>query len=72
MTDGLITDYSSVGVDYLLVDRSIAYTMDDDKLYQNGRCFVVETVSDCMYGHQLFEFSDLWAFLNDVFNGEDV
>ena len=37
LTDALISDYSSIGVDYLIVDKPLAYTLDDYNLYKDGK-----------------------------------
>lgn len=71
VTDGLITDYSSVGVDYMLVDKPIAYTLDDYKLYKDGRGFVVSNVLDYMPGHHLYCFEDLKKFIKEIAGGID-
>lgn len=39
-TDALITDYSSVYIDYLLTDRPIGLTVDDLKVYEKNVGFV--------------------------------
>ena len=38
-TDALITDYSSVSIDYLLLNRPIFYVMNDQQAYANTRGF---------------------------------
>ncbi|AVK62718.1 teichoic acid biosynthesis protein [Lactobacillus sp. CBA3606] len=38
-TDALITDYSSISIDYLLLDRPIFYVMNDRESYSNSRGF---------------------------------
>lgn len=70
-TDALITDYSSVAIDFLLVDRPIAFTLDDFDNYKHSRGFVFENPLEYMPGHHLFEFSDMEAFLQDVSEGRD-
>ena len=39
-TDILITDYSSVGFDYLITEKPIIYTLDDYNLYSENRGFI--------------------------------
>lgn len=70
-TDALITDYSSVAIDFLLVDRPIAFTLDDFDSYKHSRGFVFENPLEYMPGHHLFEFADMKAFLEDVSEGRD-
>lgn len=38
-TDALITDYSSISIDYLLLDKPIFYVMNDQESYSNSRGF---------------------------------
>ena len=72
VTDALITDYSSVGIDYLLVNKPIAYTLDDFEIYKNKRGFVVEDPRKFMPGHHLYKYSDLLTFLEDISKGKDM
>lgn len=71
LSDGLISDYSSIAIDYLLVDKPIAFTLDDYDLYKESRGFVFENPLDYMPGHHLYSFKDLIAFIESVANGKD-
>lgn len=71
LTDALISDYSSVAVDYLLVNRPIAFTLDDYEEYKKTRGFVFENPLQYMPGHHLYTLDDLKLFLSDVSNGRD-
>lgn len=72
VTDALISDYSSVAVDYLLVDRPIAFALEDFDTYQGTRGFVFEDPRIYMPGHHLYSFEDLLRFLDDVSTGNDL
>lgn len=72
LTDALISDYSSVAVDYLIVDRPIAFALEDFEAYQNARGFVFEDPRLYMPGHHLYAFEDLVRFLDDVSAGKDL
>ena len=39
-TDVLITDYSSVGFDYMITKKPIIYTLDDYEMYSDNRGFI--------------------------------
>lgn len=58
--DLLITDYSSVYFDYLLLDRPIVFTPTDAGQYENTRGFLLEPYdfwapgTKCLATHQLF------------------
>lgn len=71
LTNALISDYSSVAVDYLVVNRPIAFTLDDYDEYKNTRGFVFENPRAYMPGHHLYTFADLEKFLIDVSNDKD-
>lgn len=71
-TDGLITDYSSIAIDYLLIDKPIAFTLDDYDNYQNTRGFVFDNPKKYMPGHYIYEISDLEEYIEDVKNNIDL
>jgi len=70
-TDALITDYSSVSVDYLLLNKPIAYTLADYEEYRKSRGFVFPEVKKHMPGHHLYKSGDLCCFVQDVSKGKD-
>lgn len=72
LTDGLISDYSSVAVDYLIADKPIAYTLDDFDMYSKARGFVFENPLDYMPGHHLYKMSDLENFIDDIIDENDL
>ena len=69
--DALITDYSSVFVDYLLLDRPIGFTIDDIDEYKNNRGFVFKNPLDYMPGHHMQTTNDLYQFIDDLYRNED-
>ena len=69
--DGLITDYSSVSFDYLLLDRPIGYVLDDYQQYSDKRGFIFENPKDYMAGNYIYNYNDLVKFLKNVKNGKD-
>lgn len=71
-TDALISDYSSISVDYMLLNKPIAYSLDDFKQYNNSRGFVFENPLEYMSGHHLYNMDDLLSFLEDVCSGRDI
>ncbi|WP_306540685.1 CDP-glycerol glycerophosphotransferase family protein, partial [Dysgonomonas sp.] len=70
--DALITDYSSVFCDYLLLDRPIAFNVDDIDDYRNNRGFIFENPLDYMPGYIVKNESDLDVFLNNISEGIDI
>ena len=70
-TDALISDYSSVSIDFLLLNKPIAFSLDDYEQYKNKRGFVFDNPLEYMPGHHLYNFDDLKSFLLDVAEGKD-
>lgn len=69
--DALITDYSSVYVDYLILNRPIAFTVDDLPEFQKNRGFLVENPLDYMPGPKIINTKDMIDFVRDVFVEDD-
>ncbi len=69
--DALITDYSSVYFDYMLLDRPIAFAVGDMEEYASERGFVFENPKDYMPGMEIKTLYDMEKFIADTFNGED-
>lgn len=70
-TAALITDYSSVFVDYYLLNRPVAFTIGDINSYSQNRGFVVDNIQDLLIGYQLQTFNDLLNFIKDVIKNKD-
>ena len=70
-SDALITDYSSISLDYLMVDKPICYILDDIESYKADRGFVWDNVRDVMPGNHVFDKQQLYDFLLEVVKGED-
>src|SRR5690606_16822516 len=64
-TDVLITDYSSIYIDYLLLDRPIIHFVYDLEAYQRERGFLYD-LKDAFAGASASTFADLMHFLNDA------
>lgn len=69
-TDALISDYSSVVFDYMLLDRPIAWTLDDLDSYKLK--FSMEDPLEFMPGNHVYCLKDLMDFIKQVSNGEDI
>jgi CDP-glycerol glycerophosphotransferase (TagB/SpsB family) len=70
-TDALITDYSSVYFDYLLLDRPIGFVVDDLERYRRQRGFLLEPVERWMPGEHIRTVNDLQKFIDNVAVGLD-
>lgn len=71
-TDALITDYSSVYFDYLLLNRPIGFIIDDINLYSEKRGFVLNPVLEYMPGMHIENQSDFISFLGTIINETDI
>ncbi len=69
ITDALLTDYSSVYVDYLLTQNPIGFTVDDFKQYKNG--FSMDNIQAYMPGEKIKNYKDLKAFIDHLDKGKD-
>lgn len=69
--DALITDYSSVFYDYLLLNRPIGFTEDDIKEYHDSRGFAVEDLETFRPGQKIRTFQELKEFILNVTEGID-
>ena len=70
--DALISDYSSAAVDYMLLDRPIAFTLDDIGEYAAGRGFVFNPIEDWLPGTLLYTLNELCDFVKKIADGKDV
>lgn len=69
--DALISDYSSAAVDYLILDRPIAFTLDDVQEYENSRGFVFDNIREWLPGKEIYTEQDFFAFVKDIGMEED-
>lgn len=71
-TDGLITDYSSIAIDYILIDKAIGFTLDDFENYSKTRGFAFENPKEYMPGYHIYNFEEFKSCLYDISRGNDV
>lgn len=67
--DGLLTDFSSVYVDFLLTGRPMAFPVDDFQEYERERGFLFDDVRERLPGAMLDSIDALAGFV-DVITGE--
>ena len=70
--DALLTDCSSVYVDYLMLDRPIGFVFDDLTQYRQNRGFVFDDITAYMPGPFLEDYAALVSFLRDVAASRDT
>lgn len=70
-SDALISDYSSVAIDYLLLNRPIGFTLDDYDAYTESRGWVFEDPLEYMPGEHIYNVQQFEQFVLDIRNGKD-
>lgn len=70
--DALISDYSSAAVDFMLLDRPIAFMLEDMEEYEKSRGFVFDNIREWLPGKEVFTFEDISEFVEEVAYGRDT
>ena len=71
-TDAMISDYSSIYWDYLLLNRPIGITLDDYEQYKTQFGFAFEKPLDVLVGEYIYNYDDLQSFIDRVSKNIDV
>lgn len=70
--DFILADYSSVYLEYMLLDRPIGFVIPDIEEYKEKRGFIFENVeNEYMPGKKIKTQYDLFEFLNDIAENRD-
>ena len=69
--DSLVTDYSSIFPDYILLDRPIGFTVDDYETYKKERGFSIKDPIQYMAGNQIKNIDDFYGYIDDLVYGKD-
>ncbi len=70
-SDALISDYSGMFLDYLMLNRPICYVLSDYEEYKKTRGFVFDNPLEYMPGHKAYKPEDLYEFIADIASGND-
>lgn len=70
-TDALLTDYSSIYFDYLLLDHPIGFTLADFEEYGRDRGYVFDDTKSMLAGHHIYNYDNLLKFVSDVCADKD-
>jgi hypothetical protein len=70
-SDALITDFSSVYFDYLLLNRPIAFAIDNFDSYSQSRGYTIANPLDIMPGEKIFDLNGMQNFIENVVLGKD-
>lgn len=68
--DAMITDYSSIVFDYMLLDRPIAWALEDRDHYQIE--YLMDNPMEYMPGEKIYSLQDIFSFLENVKNNIDL
>lgn len=71
-TDALISDYSSVSVDYYLLNKPIIFILDDYEEYKNARGLYPENALELMKGYHIYNIEQLMGAINEISDGKDI
>lgn len=71
-SDALISDYSSVYLEYLALNRPIGFVIEDFSEYENSRGFVFQHPLKLMPGDKISSKEQLKQFIRDVARGKDL
>ena len=69
--DALVTDYSSVFYDFMLIDKPIGFTEDDIEAYGESRGFAMDNIDEFRAGNKIRNKEDLFEFFKQISAGED-
>ena len=62
--DAMITDYSSIVFDYMLLDRPIAWVLEDREHYKID--YLMDDPDEYMPGAKIYDMQDMYDFLIDL------
>ncbi len=71
MSSCLITDYSSVYFDYMLLDRPIGFSISDMDKYRSDRGFVFDNPLSMMPGDIITNGNEFLRFIRKIIDGKD-
>ncbi len=70
-TDALITDYSSVYFDYLLTDKPVALTIEDQEEYFQHFTLAFSDYKELIKGYYVETYGQLLEFVREILEGKD-
>lgn len=70
-SDALISDYSSVAIDYLLLDKPLGFTLDDYEAYTESRGWVFDDPLEYMPGKHIYNMQEFKDFVTDIRTDKD-
>ena len=71
MADAMISDYSSISIDFMLKDKPIIFTLDDYKEYDKSRGLFPKNAIDYMKGYHVYNQKELEESIAEIIDGVD-
>lgn len=71
VSDCLMTDYSSISNDYLVLNKPIIYMLDDYDKYNLSRGFYLDNTKDYMKGYHVYTINELKSSIDEITKGID-
>ena len=71
MADAMISDYSSISIDFMLKDKPIIFTLDDYKEYDKSRGLFPKNAIDYMKGYHVYNQKELEESISEIIDGAD-
>lgn len=71
LADGLISDYSSIAIDFMALDRPIVFTLDDYEQYDKSRGLYPKNAIDFMPGYHVYNVRELEDSVREIADGVD-
>lgn len=71
IADALISDYSSTAVDYLTLNRPMAFLVEDAGDYSKRRGYIFDNISDWMPGKIVSDMHEFLEFIAEIGSGVD-
>ena len=69
--DFLIADYSSVYLQFLLLNKPIGFAIPDLEEYKMKRGFIFDNIQEYMPGNKIYDKHQLFDFIKDIAAGKD-
>lgn len=71
-TDALITDYSSIYYDYMLVNKPIGMAIEDIEEYRKKYDILHDNMEEALPAEYIYNYKDLVKFVKNIAKGKDV
>lgn len=70
-TDALISDYSSIAIDYGILNKPMGFIHSDAEAYKESRGFLVDDIRTLLPGCYIYTKEEFYRFIEDVKDGKD-